>query len=57
MKEKSLDGNRDNRTPETSLHSLKLLEHIHRVVNFLPVANRKAPVFKRRGYEVRAKFI
>ena len=36
MKEKSLDGNRDNRTPETSLHSLKLLEHIHRVVNFLP---------------------
>lgn len=33
---KSLDSNRDRRIPETSLHSLKLLEHIHRVVNFLP---------------------
>lgn len=36
MKEKSLDGNRDRRTSEESLHPLKLLEQIDRAVNFLP---------------------
>ena len=34
--EKSLDGNHDNPTPEESLHPLKLLKQIDRVVNFLP---------------------
>lgn len=33
---KSLDGNRDNETPEASLHPLKLLKQIDRVVIFLP---------------------